>query len=54
MSISSCFVACLVCVIWGVFAPGGFGGVSRFYDAWHTRLPCLVVVTSYTWCGMVC
>ena len=50
----SCAVVCFVCIIWGVFAPGGFGGVSRFYDAWHVRLPCLVVVTSFTWCGVVC
>ena len=50
----SCAVVCFVCIIWGVFAPGGFGGVSRFYDAWYVRLPCLVVVTSYTWCDVVC
>ena len=46
------FVSSALC--WVFFAPGGFGGVSRFYDAWYVWPPCLMVVTSFAWCDVVC
>ena len=42
-----------VCFIWGVFVPGGFVGIWILWCVYVCGLPTLVVVSSYTWCGVV-